>query len=87
MDEFRVIILAAGKGTRMKSDVPKVLHKVAGKPVIQYVLDITKYLRSLKTYVVVGHKSEMVKEYLGDSVQIAIQKQLLGIRFVLWRLI
>jgi|CXWL01.1.fsa_nt_gi bifunctional UDP-N-acetylglucosamine pyrophosphorylase/glucosamine-1-phosphate N-acetyltransferase len=78
MDEFRAIILAAGKGTRMKSDVPKVLHKVAGKPVIQYVLDITKDLRSLKTYVVVGHKSEMVKTYLGEGVQVAIQKQLLG---------
>ena len=78
MSEFRAIILAAGKGTRMKSDVPKVLHKVAGKPVIQYVLDITKYLRSLKTYVVVGHKSEMVKAYLGNDVQVAIQKQLLG---------
>lgn len=78
MSEFRAIILAAGKGTRMKSDVPKVLHKVAGKPVIQYVLDITKYLRSLKTYVVIGHKSEMVRAYLGDGVQVAIQKQLLG---------
>ncbi len=78
MDDFRAIILAAGKGTRMKSELPKVLHKVAGKPVIQYVLDITKYLRSLKTYVVVGHKSELVKAYVGKSVEVAIQKQLLG---------
>lgn len=78
MSEFRTIILAAGKGTRMKSEIPKVLHPVAGKPAIQYVLDITQSLRSLKTYVVVGHKSEMVKAYLGGSVQVAIQKQLLG---------
>ena len=78
MKEFRSIILAAGKGTRMKSEMPKVLHKVAGKPVIQYVLDITQYLRSLKTYVVVGHKSEMVKAYVGNTVEVAIQKQLLG---------
>ena len=78
MNDFRAIILAAGKGTRMKSEMPKVLHKVAGKPIIQYVLDITKYLRSLKTYVVVGHKSEMVKAYVGNSVQVVIQKQLLG---------
>ncbi len=78
MSDFRAIILAAGKGTRMKSETPKVLHQVAGKPVLQYVLDVTKYLRSLKTYVVVGHKSEMVKAYLGSDVQIAIQKQLLG---------
>ena len=72
MNDFRAIILAAGKGTRMKSEMPKVLHKVAGKPIIQYVLDITKYLRSLKTYVVVGHKSEMVKAYVGNSVQVEI---------------
>jgi len=78
MSDFRAIILAAGKGTRMKSETPKVLHKVAGKPVIQYVLDITQYLRSLKTFVVVGHKSEMVKAYLSGDVEVAIQKRLLG---------
>jgi bifunctional UDP-N-acetylglucosamine pyrophosphorylase / glucosamine-1-phosphate N-acetyltransferase len=78
MSDFRAIILAAGKGTRMKSETPKVLHSVAGKPVIRYVLDVTKHLRSLKTYVVVGHKSEMVKACLGSDVQIAIQKRLLG---------
>lgn len=78
MSDFRVVILAAGKGTRMKSDVPKVLHKVAGKPVLQYVLDVTKSLRSLKTYVVVGHKSEMVKAYVGKDVDVAVQKKLLG---------
>ena len=78
MSDFRAIILAAGKGTRMRSETPKVLHQVAGKPVLQYVLDVTKYLRSLKTYVVVGHKSEMVKAYLGRDVEIAIQKRLLG---------
>ena len=78
MDDFRAIILAAGKGSRMKSELPKVLHKVAGKPVIQYVLDITKYLRSLKTYVVVGHKSELVRAYIGERAEVAVQKQLLG---------
>jgi bifunctional UDP-N-acetylglucosamine pyrophosphorylase/glucosamine-1-phosphate N-acetyltransferase len=78
MSDFRAIILAAGKGTRMKSETPKVLHQVAGKPVLQYVLDVTKYLGSLKTYVVVGHKSEMVKAYLGGHVQSAVQKRLLG---------
>ncbi|MBL8012738.1 MAG: NTP transferase domain-containing protein [Candidatus Omnitrophica bacterium] len=62
----------------MKSELPKVLHKVAGKPVLQYVLDIAKYLRSLKTYVVVGHKSELVATYVGDRAEVVIQKQLLG---------
>ncbi len=80
MSEFRAVILAAGKGTRMRSDVPKVLHRVAGKAVLQYVLDVTKNLCSLKTYVVVGHKSEMIKAYVGPSgdVGVAIQKKLLG---------
>ena len=55
MSNFKAIILAAGRGTRMKSVTPKVLHKICGKPVLEYVLDITKSLRSLKTYVVVGH--------------------------------
>ncbi|MCK5260113.1 MAG: NTP transferase domain-containing protein, partial [Candidatus Omnitrophica bacterium] len=40
MKELRTIILAAGKGTRMKSDIPKVLHAICGKPIIRYVLDI-----------------------------------------------
>ncbi len=78
MNEFRTIILAAGKGTRMKSQLPKVLHKVAGKPVIQYVLDVVRSLRSLKTYVVVGHKSEMVEACVRGQADVAIQKQLLG---------
>lgn len=78
MNEFRTIILAAGKGTRMKSQVPKVLHKVAGRPVIQYVLDVVRSLRSLKTYVVVGHKSEMVEACVRDQAQVVIQERLLG---------
>lgn len=78
MNEFRTIILAAGKGTRMKSQVPKVLHKVAGKPVLEYVLDVVRSLRSLKTYVVVGHKSELIEAHVGARAEIVIQKQLLG---------
>jgi bifunctional UDP-N-acetylglucosamine pyrophosphorylase/glucosamine-1-phosphate N-acetyltransferase len=78
MSNFRSIILAAGRGTRMKSEVPKVLHKVCGKPVIDYVLDITRNLRSLKTYVVVGHGSQKVKDAVGDGVQFVRQDRLLG---------
>src|ERR1700686_5210871 len=75
---FKAIILAAGRGTRMKSDTPKVLHKVAGRPVLDYVLDITKSLRSLKTYCVVGHGSQKVKDAIGDGVQFVQQDQLRG---------
>ena len=78
MKELRTIILAAGKGTRMKSETPKVLHTVCGKPIIYYVLDIAKATSSLKTYVVLGHKSEKVKNALMDSVITVDQPKMLG---------
>ena len=52
------VILAAGKGTRMKSDLPKVLHSVLGQPMINYGQSAIKHLDD--KYVVVGHKSELV---------------------------
>ncbi|MCK4881882.1 MAG: NTP transferase domain-containing protein [Candidatus Omnitrophica bacterium] len=78
MKELRTIILAAGKGTRMKSDVPKVLHAICGKPIIRYVLDIARALGSLKTYAVLGHKSNKVKEILSDDVVVVEQPKMLG---------
>ncbi len=78
MKELRTIILAAGKGTRMKSDIPKVLHAICGKPIIRYVLDIAKALGSLKIYVVLGHKSDMVKKVLSESVIAVEQPKMLG---------
>ena len=62
----------------MKSETPKVLHRVCGKRVLDYVLDITKSLRSLKTYVVVGHGSQKVKESVSDEVDFVLQDKLLG---------
>ncbi len=62
----------------MKSGIPKVLHKICGKPVLDYVLDITKSLRSLKTYVVVGHGSKQVRDAIGDGVEFVQQDRLLG---------
>jgi bifunctional UDP-N-acetylglucosamine pyrophosphorylase / glucosamine-1-phosphate N-acetyltransferase len=73
MQNIRTIILAAGKGTRMKSDIPKVLHKICGQPIIEYILDVAKAVGSLKTYVVLGHKSRSVKEYLNKDVVIIEQ--------------
>ncbi len=78
MGNFCSIILAAGRGTRMKSDVPKVLHPVCGKTVIEYVLEITRSLRSLKTYCVVGYGADQVQQTVGDDVQFVLQPQLLG---------
>jgi len=78
MKNLRTIILAAGKGTRMKSDIPKVLHTVCGKPIIQYILDIAKTLGSLKTFVVLGHKSNTVMDTLEDKFIVIEQTKLLG---------
>lgn len=60
MAGLKVIILAAGKSSRMKSDTPKVLHEVAGKPVLQYVLEQAKSLDPEEIVCVVGHQSERV---------------------------
>jgi bifunctional UDP-N-acetylglucosamine pyrophosphorylase / glucosamine-1-phosphate N-acetyltransferase len=57
-----VVILAAGKGTRMKSDLPKVLHPLLGKPILGYVLDTARSLRPQKNLLVVGHQAELLVE-------------------------
>ena len=63
------IILAAGKGTRMKSDLPKVLHQVTGKPMVNHVLSATRAINPEKTIVIVGHGATEVlgvlPEYIG----------------------
>ncbi|MBF0619082.1 MAG: bifunctional N-acetylglucosamine-1-phosphate uridyltransferase/glucosamine-1-phosphate acetyltransferase [Candidatus Omnitrophica bacterium] len=78
MAQLKTIILAAGKGTRFKSDTPKVLHLLAGKPVLNYVLDVAENLSSLKTYVVVGHQAERVAQLVGARAVIVEQKEQLG---------
>ena len=78
MKDLRAIILAAGKGTRMKSETPKVLHLICGKPILQYIFDIIQSIGSLKTCVVLGHKNHLVKNYLGKNVASVIQRKLLG---------
>lgn len=67
-----VVILAAGKGTRMKSDLPKMLHPLLGKPMLGYVLDAAKRLKPAKNIMVVGHQAERVRgtfrEWIGIFV-------------------
>lgn len=78
MNDLKTIILAAGKGTRMKSAVPKVLHPVCGKPMIQYVLDVAKAVGSKQLIVVLGHMIAAVREQLPSEVVTIEQKKLLG---------
>ena len=61
------IILAAGKGTRMKSDLPKVLHKVAGISMLEHVFRSVGAISPEKTVTVVGHKAELVEQVLAGQ--------------------
>jgi bifunctional UDP-N-acetylglucosamine pyrophosphorylase/glucosamine-1-phosphate N-acetyltransferase len=72
------VLLAAGQGTRMKSDLPKVLHPLCGKPMIWHVLAALKSAITEKPVVVVGHEAEMVKKYVGDSAECVLQEPQLG---------
>ncbi|MBI5353335.1 MAG: bifunctional UDP-N-acetylglucosamine diphosphorylase/glucosamine-1-phosphate N-acetyltransferase GlmU [Chloroflexi bacterium] len=72
------ILLAAGQGTRMRSSTPKVLHPIAGKPMIWHALEAIKQSTNERPVVVVGHGAEAVTKYLEDSAQIVLQEPLLG---------
>ena len=67
MKKTAAIILAAGKGTRMKSNLPKVLHEVAGKPMIGHTIELLKVLGVSKIIVVIGHEGSMVREAFDDK--------------------
>ncbi|EJQ43474.1 bifunctional UDP-N-acetylglucosamine diphosphorylase/glucosamine-1-phosphate N-acetyltransferase GlmU [Bacillus hominis] len=72
------VILAAGKGTRMKSKLYKVLHPVCGKPMVQHVVDQVSQLGLQKLVTVVGHGAEKVQEQLGNVSEFALQAEQLG---------
>ena len=72
------IVLAAGRGTRMKSSLPKVLHQVCGRPMIHYAINAAKMSGAEKTVLVVGHGAEEVQNYLGERVIYALQQEQLG---------
>ncbi|HEU0186544.1 MAG TPA: bifunctional UDP-N-acetylglucosamine diphosphorylase/glucosamine-1-phosphate N-acetyltransferase GlmU, partial [Gallionellaceae bacterium] len=79
MNQLNIVILAAGKGTRMHSDLPKVLHKLAGKPLVQHVVDTATSLGAGKVCVVYGHGGEAVPAALGLSgCDFALQEPQLG---------
>jgi bifunctional UDP-N-acetylglucosamine pyrophosphorylase/glucosamine-1-phosphate N-acetyltransferase len=72
------IILAAGKSTRMKTAIPKVLHRLAGKPMIEYVLEAVEPLSSLPTVVVIGYQGDEVKKAISERAQFAFQEPQIG---------
>jgi bifunctional UDP-N-acetylglucosamine pyrophosphorylase / glucosamine-1-phosphate N-acetyltransferase len=76
--EIAVIILAAGKSTRMKSELPKVLHPLCGRPMLSYVLDLVVSLSPVQTVAVLGYKQELVSKLIPRGIKIATQKKLIG---------
>lgn len=78
MKETIAIVLAAGQGTRMKSELPKVLHKVFGKTLLDHVIDNCAGASIEKKYVIVGHKHEEIVENTGDRVKYILQEEQLG---------
>ena len=76
---FSAVILAAGKGTRMYSQLPKVLHILAGKPMVKHVIDTCQELGAQDIHLVYGHGGEMMKHVLADEeVQWVLQAEQLG---------
>jgi bifunctional UDP-N-acetylglucosamine pyrophosphorylase/glucosamine-1-phosphate N-acetyltransferase len=73
MSMITAVILAAGKGTRMKSDLPKVLHQVNGKAMISYVIEAAQESGADKSVLVVGHGAEQVRAALGHDLAYALQ--------------
>ena len=72
------IVLAAGKGTRMKTEMPKCAFPLLKKPMIEYVVDALKKAKLDSTICVIGHKKEVFEELLKDKVSYAIQEEQLG---------
>ncbi len=69
------VILAAGQGTRMKSNLPKVLHPIAGKPMIQYSLDAVRELGSDRMALVIGYGADQVRQAVGNQVTFVEQHE------------
>jgi bifunctional UDP-N-acetylglucosamine pyrophosphorylase/glucosamine-1-phosphate N-acetyltransferase len=75
--DFIAIILAAGDGTRMRSDMPKVLHTLYGKPMIDYIIEAAKQAKVKKTVAVVGYKSTLIESHM-RGIETVKQRQLRG---------
>lgn len=76
--EKYVVVLAAGKGTRMKSKLYKVLHKVCGKAMVEHVVDAARELNPAKIVTIVGHGAEDVEKVLAGKSEFAFQEKQLG---------
>lgn len=78
MPNWAAVIMAAGKGTRMKSKLPKVMHCLAGKPMIEHVLDLVAENNVEQSFVILGHGREKIEEFLAGRAKIVVQAEQLG---------
>ncbi len=78
MREFAAVILAAGKGTRMKSDLHKVLHPIGGRPMLHHLMASVDELEPAHSVVVVGSGREQIEGSVGGRAQIALQEPQMG---------
>ncbi|MDO9729397.1 bifunctional UDP-N-acetylglucosamine diphosphorylase/glucosamine-1-phosphate N-acetyltransferase GlmU [Glaesserella parasuis] len=79
MTQLSVVILAAGKGTRMYSDLPKVLHPIAGKPMVKHVIDTAKQLSAKQIHLIYGHGGDLLQQRLSaELVNWVLQAEQLG---------
>ncbi len=79
--DLSVIVLAAGKGKRMKSEIPKVLHELMGRPILYYILSTIEELNPKNTFIIVGYKRELIVDYVNinfPEVGIIVQEKQLG---------
>ncbi len=78
MSKLKAVILAAGAGTRMKSELPKVVHKILGKTMLDYVIESAMEAGADDICVVIGHEADTVKEAVSYDVEFVLQEDQLG---------
>ncbi|MBN1450370.1 MAG: bifunctional UDP-N-acetylglucosamine diphosphorylase/glucosamine-1-phosphate N-acetyltransferase GlmU [Anaerolineales bacterium] len=76
--KIAAVLLAAGQGTRMKSDLPKVLHPLAGKPMLWHTLQAVKQASGEKPVVIIGHGADKVNDFVGEEAVCVLQEPQLG---------
>ncbi|MGE3062680.1 MAG: sugar phosphate nucleotidyltransferase [bacterium] len=76
---LNILILAAGLGTRMKSEKPKVMHEILGKPIVEYILQTSEEMRPSRTILLISPKQDSIREYFNDrNLCFAVQERQLG---------
>ena len=76
--KLKTLILAAGKGTRMKSELPKVIHEVNGIPMISKIIKVLEVLKPEENILILGHKKEEVLKVVGENADYVVQTEQLG---------